>query len=157
MKKSTILGLVVLLCVFTHAASAQSGRFGLGVMLGEPTGLSAKLWLGESSAVDAGGAWSFVNNPSVTIHADYLFHFFNLIAVREGRLPLYLGIGGAVSISNDPDFGARIPIGLSYLFASAPLDVFLEAAPIFLFYPATTFDFSGGIGIRFYFPARKKS
>jgi hypothetical protein len=157
LKRSTVFGLVVLLCVFTHAASADSGRFGLGVMLGEPSGVSAKLWLMESSAVDAVVAWSFVNNPSVTVHADYLFHFFNVITVREGRLPLYLGIGGAVSISDDPDFGARIPVGLSYLFADAPLDIFLEAAPIFLFYPATTFDFSGGIGIRFYFPARKRS
>jgi hypothetical protein len=142
--------------MITFTASAQESKFGLGVVLGEPTGVSAKLWLGQTSAVDGVVAWSFAKNPSLTIHADYLFHFFNVFSIEKGRLPLYIGIGGTVSIGPDPDFGVRIPFGATYLFDTVPLDIFLEAAPIFLLFPATDFDFNGGIGIRFYFPAGKK-
>ncbi len=158
MRRTLILAAAtIVICLVVSTASAQQRKFGLGVVLGEPTGVSAKLWLGPTSAIDGVVAWSFANNPSVTVLADYLFHFFDVFSVKEGRLPLYVGIGGAISIAPEPDFGVRFPFGVTYLFDSAPLDVFLEAAPIFLFFPATTFDFSGGIGIRFYFPTSKKS
>ena len=32
---------------------AQDSGLGLGILVGDPTGLSAKLWLGDSSAIDA--------------------------------------------------------------------------------------------------------
>jgi hypothetical protein len=37
----------------------EKNDFGLGIILGCPTGLSAKLWLSKSSAFDAATAWSF--------------------------------------------------------------------------------------------------
>lgn len=125
-------------------------------MLGEPTGISAKLLLAETSAIDGVAAWSFVNNTSITIHADYLFHFFDVFSIEEKSVPLYLGIGGTISIATEPSFGVRIPFGATYFFESVPFDIFLEVAPIFLFLPATTFDFSGGIGVRYHFSAKKK-
>jgi hypothetical protein len=43
-------------------ASAPYARgtegFGLGVIVGNPTGLSFKVWTGGSSAFDAAAAWS---------------------------------------------------------------------------------------------------
>jgi hypothetical protein len=155
-RTSILVAATIVIWMITSTASAQERKFGLGVVLGEPTGVSAKLWLGQTSAIDGVVAWSFANNPSVTFHADYLFHFFDVFSLKEGRLPLYVGIGGTISIAPEPDFGVRFPVGVTYLFDTAPLDVFLEVAPIFLFFPATTFDFSGGIGIRFYFPAKRK-
>lgn len=155
MKRFVMLALVVILGFAVAAASfgqpAGGGRLGLGVVLGEPTGISGKLWLSGTSAVDAVVAWSFTD-PAMSVHADYLFHFLDLISVEKGRLPFYVGIGAAVGLSADPDVGVRIPAGVSYLFDTAPLDVFLEVAPILLLFPETTFDFSGGIGIRYYFP-----
>jgi hypothetical protein len=165
-RRAQVLAVAALLCwVLPWSVGAQpsgagggvGGRFGLGVMLGEPTGISAKLWLGETSAVDGGVAWSFAQNPAVSVHADYLFHFFDVISVKAGRLPLYVGIGGAFSAGQDPDLGVRIPVGLTYLFDGPPLDLFLEVAPIVLVFPATTLDFSGGLGIRFYFPKGGKA
>jgi hypothetical protein len=155
-RTSILVASTIVIWMITYTASAQERKFGLGVVLGEPTGVSAKLWLGQTSAMDGVVAWSFANNPSVTLHADYLVHFFDVFSLKEGRLPLYVGIGGTISIAPESDFGVRIPVGVTYLFDTIPLDVFLEAAPIFLFFPATTFDFSGGIGIRFYFPAQNK-
>jgi hypothetical protein len=107
--------LVILsICLLTPALTAQQGGFGLGVMLGEPTGISAKLWLGRTTALDGVVAWAFVNNLAISVHADYLFHFFDVFSVKEGTIPLYVGIGGMVSIGPEPDVG----VGVRFYFPS---------------------------------------
>ena len=49
---------------------------GAGIILGEPTGVSLKYWLTETSALDAGFTWSFVDENAFQIQADYLIHNF---------------------------------------------------------------------------------
>ncbi len=85
------------------------------------------------------------------MQADYVWHEYNLIRVESGRLPFYFGIGGRVIFSDDPLVGARIPIGLDYQFAGAPVDIFLEIVPILDLIPSTDFDLGGGLGVRFWF------
>jgi len=89
--------LLFALCLITSSlafttqtqAQTQSGDFGLGVILGEPTGLSAKVFQGNNRAFALGAAWSFGNEASLHLHADYLIHRFDLISVDSGRLPVY--------------------------------------------------------------------
>jgi hypothetical protein len=86
-----------LLNVFNNSF-AQERRFGLGFMVGEPTGLSAKLWTSQTKALDFGlGLSAFGNrNNSGTLvhfHMDYLWHSFNAIKSAD-RFPIYYGIGG---------------------------------------------------------------
>jgi hypothetical protein len=40
-------------------AQAQDSGFGLGIIIGEPTGISAKQWTGSRTAIDGAVAWSF--------------------------------------------------------------------------------------------------
>jgi len=151
-KKIIFLGLVtVLLC---SSAAAQDRKFGLGIVLGEPTGLSAKLWTGKSTAIDGALAWSFGSfgeQSAVYLHADYLFHNFNLIKVEKGQLPIYYGIGARVMLANNIGVGVRVPIGLEYLFANAPVDIFLEIVPVLDLVPATSFRVNAGLGVRYFF------
>jgi hypothetical protein len=144
-----ILLLFCLLPPFT--ASAETEAFGIGVLLGEPTGLSAKVRLGETSAIDAAAAWSFLDEGSFYFHADYLFHFTDVFSVDPGELPLYVGAGGKIALREDPFLGVRIPVGIAYEFETVPLDVFFEVAPGVGLIPETSADFGGGIGIRYYF------
>ena len=146
--------LAVVLIAAALPAGAQGSGFGIGVILGEPTGVSAKWWLSGASAIDLAAAWSFAREPSVTLHGDYLAHFYDVIRVESGRLPLYAGLGGSFTILAEPELGIRFVGGACYLFEAFPVDVFLEVAPIFLVLPATAFDFAGAIGARYYFPAR---
>jgi len=69
-------------------------QVGLGVIVGEPTGISGKLWLSGKTAIDGAVAWSFDKNAKLQVHGDFLIHKFDLIIVDKGRLPLYYGIGG---------------------------------------------------------------
>lgn len=149
----------VLVFFLINAAQAQSRGFGLGLILGEPTGLSAKAWLDDQSALDFAAAWSLEGRNSFHLHANYLRHAF-VIDVNKGSLPLYYGIGARLLLlegrdrfddDDDVRFGLRIPLGITYLFDGAPLDVFLELAPVVELLPSTDVDLEGGVGIRYYF------
>lgn len=142
--------LVAIATIISLNVASQDKGFGLGVLIGEPTGLSAKLWTSEKTAIDAGVAWSFVNSGFLHIHADMLIHSF-LIDVDKGKLPLYFGIGGKLVLANDLGLGVRIPLGMAYLFDSAPIDIFLELVPVLDLVPATAFSFEGGVGVRYFF------
>jgi hypothetical protein len=152
MKKNMLFCMVLgLTIILVKPITAQGHGFGMGIVLGEPTGLSAKLWTSGDNAFDFAAAWSFKGDGNLLLQADYVWHFFNLIPVSSGKLPLYIGIGGRVVLANDPQFGIRIPIGLDYLFATAPIDVFIELVPILDLAPETDFGVGGGIGVRYWF------
>lgn len=135
---------------------AQDKGFGAGIIIGEPTGISLKGWISSTSAVDAAIAYSFVKERSLHVHVDYLQHFYNVIDVSSGKLPLYVGIGGRIKIKNnrtnlDDRIGVRIPFGIAYQFSGAPVDIFLEIAPILDLTPKTSAYFNGGLGVRYFF------
>ena len=136
--------------LFSISLFSQDSGFGLGVIVGEPTGLSAKMWTSERTAIDAGLAWSFIGAGYLHLHADVLAHSFAL-DVDRGQLPLYIGLGGKILMANNPEVGVRVPLGIAYLFDAAPLDIFLEIVPVLDLIPATIFNLQGGAGIRFYF------
>ena len=146
-----ILSALLVIILYTGAVQAQTRGFGLGVIIGEPTGLSAKLWTGGSNAFVFGAAWSFRGEGRVLLQADYTWHTSNLLASGPGRMPLYYGIGGRIILDDDPLVGVRIPVGLNYQFAGEPIDLFIEIVPILDLTPETDFDVGGGIGIRFWF------
>jgi hypothetical protein len=129
------------------------GSFGLGATLGEPLGVNGKLWLSEKTAVDAGVGWSFGDQDGVQVHADFLYHKFDLFQVSSGQMPLYFGIGGRVKFVDRGDnrAGIRGPVGISYLFPNSRWEVFGEVAPILDLAPKTSLEWNGGIGFRYYF------
>jgi hypothetical protein len=149
--KKSLLIIISFIIIFSGYLFSQDKKIGAGIILGEPTGLSFKYWLTEKTALDAGLAWSFVDENAFQIQADYLIHNFNLIKVSKGKLPFYFGIGGRLKFSTDVILGVRVPLGLAYLFDSEPIDVFLEIAPILDLLPQTDFTISAAIGGRYFF------
>ncbi len=152
-KKFTICSIVfVFTAILSSNVMAQNtdgGRTGLGVMLGEPTGISLKSWNNSRTAFDLGLAWSLSGKDAVHIHGDHLWHKW--LDVENGNLAFYYGIGARAVFSDDTYFGARIPFGLNYLIEDSPVGLFFEVAPIVDFLPDTDGDANGGIGIRYYF------
>ena len=143
-----------LIFIFIVSASfiqSQNKEFGLGIIIGEPTGVSFKYWTGSNSAFDGAIAWSFINGGALHIHADYILHSFNLIRVESGKLPFYYGIGGRIKFLDDAGIGVRVPVGLAYIFDDTPIDIFLEIVPILDLTPKTDFKINAAIGGRYYF------
>ena len=149
--KRLVVILTLTAVLFPGTAKARDNDFGLGIILGEPTGICLKYWVGSNSAIDGAVAWSFGNNDSLHLHADYLFHKFNLFKIEKGKLPLYYGIGIRVRAEGEARVGIRIPVGLNYIFEKAPLDIFIELAPLLDIIPDIDFRFNGAVGVRYYF------
>ena len=145
--KRLIFFCVVLLVAGT--VRAQESGLGIGIILGEPTGLSAKLWTTEDMAMDAGLAWSFTGTGYVRIHTDLLWHR-RVFDVGTGSMPLYYGLGAKLLLASELGLGIRIPAGLAYQFESAPIDIFVELVPGLNLLPATTLDVVLALGARYF-------
>lgn len=151
MRTSIVPGISLLILSFCGPAASQDKGVGFGVILGEPTGISAKGWTSVQNAFDVGLAWSFRGEGSVHIHADYLWHFERVFQSSE-RFPLYVGIGGRLATRGETVFGVRVPLGIAWWPREAPIDVFLELVPIVDLAPETELSGNGGIGVRYFFP-----
>lgn len=140
----------------------RRGDQGYGVMLGNPSGLSAKVWIDENVAFD--GAVG-VARGEFDIHADLLIHRFKWLhttrpawgsfqqAVDRNELPFYFGIGARLLFEEDKEFGIRLPLGLSYLRSGSPWEFFGEIAPVIRVTPDTGFNGDFAVGVRYYFQA----
>ncbi|MBU1298521.1 MAG: outer membrane beta-barrel protein [Bacteroidetes bacterium] len=144
--------LLILLFLISSTVFTQDKGFGLGVILGEPTGISFKGWTSKTNAIDGGMAWSFTKSTALHLHADYLWHSFDVIESEE-NIPLYYGVGARVKFGNKDNnrLGVRGIIGLNYLMRKVPVDFFIEIAPILDLIQSTEFSMNGGIGVRYFF------
>jgi len=141
-------------------ATAQEG-FGVGIIAGEPTGVTIKSWLDRTEAIDAAAAWSFSGRDSLQLHVDYLVHDFSLVRPRRlpGRLPLYAGLGARLRLresgkrreDRQAAAGIRVPLGAAYLLADTPVELFLEVVPVLDLAPDTELGLDAAVGARWYF------
>ncbi len=87
------------------------------------------------------------------VHADYLWHNFDIFKVDSGRLPMYYGFGGIINtgVGNTATFGVRGVFGTSYIFNNNNFDLFFELCPTLRLYADSGLYLSGAVGVRFYF------
>jgi hypothetical protein len=170
--KSILTALTLGAAALTANATPASEGFGIGVILGSPSGLSLKIPASPANSINVIAGWDLDDNDgrwendeccsSFYIGGDYIFYNYNLIRVNQGRMPLYYGPGLNASFWNGPNgpndddndnfrIGLRIALGLEYQFATAPFDIFVEIAPGVTVVPATYAYVSAGIGTRFFF------
>ena len=139
----------------------DKGTIGVGIILGEPTGVCAKLYLKDDQAVQIALGSAFITG-GLQAHADYVFHPWILQDKESFVLPVYLGPGvrfidysSTSTKSSHTAIGLRAVAGLLFDFKNVPLDAFIEIAGVF------EYDFgpgkgvgatlNGGGGVRYYF------
>lgn len=149
--KSALLPVLLLVCFSSldnAHAQYRSGSTELGVVLGEPTGVSIQVWQSGTRAIDGALAWSLGRDDKIHVHADYLKH--DQLSVDRGSLTFFYGIGARAILADEAKFGPRFPLGLHYVIPDSRFSLFFEVAPIFDLVPATDFDVNGGIGVRYF-------
>ncbi len=152
MTRRVLRGMILFFMLATAMAKEPTfHRFGAGIIIGEPTGISLKYWQSPGQALAAAAAWSFQGKAAVHFHADYLFHRDVTRDVRQGRLASYFGMGLRTKFREGMLLGIRIPLGINYQFPTAPLEFFIEFVPIMELIPATELNINGGFGLRYYF------
>ncbi|MFA7228176.1 MAG: hypothetical protein WC061_04005 [Melioribacteraceae bacterium] len=161
-----LLSVVIIIIGLLNAPDSygQNKKFGLGVIIGEPTGISAKLWTSKVNALAFGVGWSVqgykfggsdpdYNKVTRThIHVDYLWHSFNAVSAN-GQFPLFYGIGGRINTGPQYSgtFAVRGVFGIAWTPDSTPIDIFMEIVPSLQLVSSTGFGFDAGIGARFFF------
>lgn len=149
MKKTAVA--LILLTAAAGVSFGGDGNIGLGLIFGEPSGISFKLWTGNTTAIDGAAAWSFVGGGFFQVHSDLLFHNFNLFEVEKGKMALYYGFGGRVKMADQTQVSLRVPVGISYEFEDTSIELFLEVVPMLDLAPSTEAGIAGGIGFRYFF------
>jgi hypothetical protein len=149
--KTKVVQILFYLLVIATASGAQHNGVGVGIILGEPTGISVKQWTSSTNSINVAAAWSFAENSALHLHADYVFHNVDLFHPNSGTLALYYGLGGRLKLTSKSQLAARIPIGLNYMIANNPLDLFIEIVPMLNLVPSTDFYTNAAIGIRYFF------
>jgi hypothetical protein len=152
MKRSLLAFLFCgLLLVAAETTHAQNSGLGVGAVINNPTGLSAKYWINDNIAVDAAFTFSLADNFSeVYLHSDVLKH---TDTIDSEALQLYYGMGLRLlwsDLYNDVNAGLRWPLGTEYSFADTNVKSFIELTPTLDFSPDARFFFGGAVGIRLY-------
>lgn len=162
------ISLIVCLFFFVtslgYAQSPQGKTLGVGVMLGDPTGATLKLWDGKDVAYNIYVGNSFFGN--VTIGADYMKHFnaFNSRVVNlhlAGGVVIGTGSGGNWYRSgkrgdwyyredNGAGVGLRGMVGINFVPNNTPLELSAEFGPFLGVTPDTGFGFISDFSIRLY-------
>ena len=164
MKSYVLIILIAFLFLLYCNSYSQNKKFGLGFIVGEPTGLSAKLWISKSNALDFGLGWSirryhfYAYDPDyygishIHFHIDYLWHYFDALS-NSGQFPLYFGAGGNIYAASGYNtvFGIRGVFGISWLPRSTPVDLFFEIVPTLIIINPSGFTIDAGLGARIYF------
>lgn len=145
--------------------SVEKGSLGVGIMIGEPTAVCAKLYLEDDRAIQGALGATFVSG-GFQVHADYVFHPLILEEREEFTMPAYIGPGVRLmqhraGRDGDDDFrvGGRVVAGMLFDFKEIPLDVFVEVAGIAEYRIGSDdpdvegfgLALNGGIGARYYF------
>lgn len=150
-----------------HAQSdgVEKGVFGAGIIVGEPTGVSVKLYLDNDMAIDGAVGSAFIGG-GFQVHGDVLWHPWVLENRDTFVLPAYWGVGLRAlnhgrGDGGDRDFhlGLRAVIGILFDFKEIPIDVFAEVAGVGDVilgsededHGGVGLDINAGLGARYYF------
>jgi hypothetical protein len=148
----------VLLVIGALAATPAAARadLGVGVFVGEPTGVDVKVGLARRTALDVVIGWDRLAEGRVGYaHATFLAN----LGVARGRsvlVPLRLGVGVAVDdLGDEVDVAVRAPIELALRFRRTPIELYGELALKLTLLDGGAaddqIDGDGGLGLRLYF------
>lgn len=162
-----VLLILATLLACPDAAQAQSPEgkeFGFGLILGEPSGGTVKLWLNQENALTANIGASYFGSPRIGV--DYLWHFD---AFNSSIVNLYAGPGAVLGIGSGKGFwyrdkdgkfygresgetgiAVRAMLGINIVPRNTPLEIFVELGPLVGITPDFGSAFDAAIGIRFY-------
>lgn len=153
----TLLAFCLFLGSAIPSAHAQrtSGAVGLGGQVGDPSGLTLKVYNDGAPSYDFLAAWSSVSD----------YFFVNGHALIENPIPAdnveqplewFIGPGAYIGVfDSGPQDGEAVvgisgTVGIQILLAEH-FELYVQATPRFDVVPETNGDLGGGLGIRYYF------
>ena len=156
MKTFTFLAALVLPVLASASATSAikpENGFGVGFVLGTPSGLSASLPLGGGTrAINGVLGYDLGHGSALYAQADHVWIRGDLFEITSGKASLYYGPGVFTVLTGDASaVGIRFVGGVDYRFQDTPVQIFLEIGPGINVLPNTSATGTGGLGLRYYF------
>jgi hypothetical protein len=154
MRKLLLITLVFGIALAARATPARAD-FGIGLFLGEPTGLDLKIGLSNRSDLDIVlGVNSYREGRANYGHLTYLVTPI-VAAGSSVVVPIRFGIGAALyGSSNNIDLAIRAPFELAIRMRRTPLEFYGELALALILFDDNDnlrIDLQGGLGFRLFF------
>jgi hypothetical protein len=142
-------------------AEHMGGPFGIGLGLGAPSGVAAKLWISDWSAFQFSAGGDIGEFQDLVMVADYVLQF-RPFDTGDPDVSVPLHIGGGLNVGGNTysggevydggvwRIGPRAVIGVSVLLKSLPIDIYVETAPTIYIIEEPGWSIDGQIGIRHY-------
>jgi len=169
MKKEKLFLIAVILLLNTvsilKAQDTARKNIGIGLMIGDPIGITMKYSLGNGKALDISFGPDYFGSPRLQIDKVKTFDPFLSTAVKT-----YAGGGLAIAFakgttdmfySREPgnewftskedhgfQLGARAIFGLNFRPQRLPLELFIESGPLLGLTRMLDIDFDGAVGVR---------
>lgn len=153
MKIKAILQIVTLavFCYLPQSIDAQrsSGDVGIGFQVGQPTGLTLKIYK-PTTSIDFLAAWDWDKFFFLNIHGVKDQHLNDRQTVHFFYGPgVFVGIRDRAPLDDDIALGISGTFGLDFLIDN--VELFIQATPRLELVKSTNFDMGGGGGLRVYF------
>ena len=157
----------------------ESYTFGIGLEVGEPLGATIKWLIADGHALQGVIGFDLAWRDGFLTALDWVWHPLIIVSPTPFELSFHVGAGlflgawydrhwGHGDCHWDPalhdyvncghqelGFGAHFPVGLDFLFKAVPIELSLEFAPWFWFYPwwggFDSFSAQGGVIGRYFF------
>lgn len=147
--------LFLIVSITPQTAEAREPRMGLGLFLGDPTGVTGKHPFGGSPvAFDWVIGFGVLDGEGLAGHVDFLWQQ-PLSEFDRATMDLYFGVGPKIAVFPDADdtffAGARAPVGLDFMFDRVNLELALEVAAGLWVIEETGFDLDAGLALRYWF------
>ena len=165
------------LCFLPAPASAEShgdDGFSLGLILGDPSGLTLRGGIGGPNAIQAHFGFSPLPGDALAVMVDWTYDAWDFLADNKtAGLKFFFGVGGKGEwftgkyfiykhdkhlVAYDDSYfglGLRGVVGLRAPFRKAPFDLFFELAPVGVTFVVPDggvyYDFDAAIGFRYRF------
>lgn len=127
-----------LLATLAFSQISYAKTWGLGAVIGSPTGLSANYFMSEARTIHTTLAYDFGGHDRLQIASHYQWRMNNL-QFEQVKLGWFYGAGARLAFKDDDhhdkhdhdedgdvDFGPSGTIGLFHEFEKVPLEVFLK-------------------------------
>lgn len=147
--------IILLLALLCGSAQADEST-GIGLILGVPSGLTARHWMESDQSIEANVGWSLFSKNRLHLNASYLWNKNDVLELKDETFDVFFGGGLSIrSKSGVADgelvFGPRLPVGVSYFFVDPKIEAFGQAGLNIGIIPSSDIYFDAVLGLRFYF------
>ena len=150
---------IILLAITAHSAAFPSGelfaqtktskgRIGIGAQVGDPTGMTLKIYQRKDLAYHVLAAWNLDDFFSINAHLAFEH------PITDSPLRYFLGPGlllGWEKRAKDTELRAGISVLAGLNFFMEKFEVFLAATPNLRLVPNTVATVGGAVGLRYFF------